>query len=482
MLVSAVFSAFLLSRIHREILQLKSLFLPQHQEPRATKPTSMVDKDNAKSAETATHVKATSQRPKTKDNPRRKLEMRLLKSRGNTGESRKKGSGSDNRGSNGRNVSTSSTLGGTSGLKTTLSANEQAGFVNLNSEKVDEKMIRPRRCGVLPSVSSESSAGYVSSGTDSSSDHKKSKFNGHRVAIIFFGLSRSLRWTQQAIQRHIFDVLDRNGIVYDVFWSTMVTPELNNPRSKEAAMHLDEYDVRLMNPCRFSLIDQGKIRQNEFSRFCAARRKVFFDPRNEHENKRYKLLESAEAVRKWNATASGIAKSKVINAACPIRDTFRDDFRSMKNMLCSYYTQKDAADTVKAYAEEHALRYTAWLAMRPDTSPVVDLDLPSNLERLGRVAGQSRPSTQLTRKLKTMGAGAAAAAATDTASSLSGPSSSSSATTTATATATSSSSPSRRSGRLIYIANFHHWDGLNDRFAYGTPEAMELYLHRYAQI
>lgn len=34
---------------------------------------------------------------------------------------------------------------------------------------------------------------------------------------------------------------------------------------------------------------------------------------------------------------------------------------------------------------------------------------------------------------------------------------------------------------VIYVPNFHHWGGINDRFAFGSPKVMKLYGSRYLQ-
>lgn len=41
-----------------------------------------------------------------------------------------------------------------------------------------------------------------------------------RVAVCFFGLTRSLRWTLPSLQQRVFDVLRREGMRVDVFLHT----------------------------------------------------------------------------------------------------------------------------------------------------------------------------------------------------------------------------------------------------------------------
>jgi hypothetical protein len=237
-----------------------------------------------------------------------------------------------------------------------------------------------------------------------------------RVAIVFFGISRALKWTLPTFERHLFDVLDAARIEYDVFWSSMVAPTINNPRSNERIIALDEYDVRLMRPCRFMLIDQESVRHKEFLRFCRARKVSFAKDKNRHIYKVY----DPNSIKGKNVNST-IRKSGV-RMNCPFRDPFMDGLGSLKNLLCALYSQREVADMVSAYADEHNVQYDAIVSVRPDTAMSKDIDLPQNLEAL----------QQSTRHGKS----------------------------------------------LLYVANFHHWGGYNDRFAYGNPQAMLHYLTR----
>ena len=62
----------------------------------------------------------------------------------------------------------------------------------------------------------------------------------HRIAIAFYGLSRNLKSTLPTIERHVFEVLDNNSIVYDVFWSSLDAAHVTNKRSGEKNLKLDE--------------------------------------------------------------------------------------------------------------------------------------------------------------------------------------------------------------------------------------------------
>lgn len=70
-----------------------------------------------------------------------------------------------------------------------------------------------------------------------------------KVAICFFGLTRSLKITLDSIQKYIFDPLKNHGIRYDTFLHTykMKTP-YSNPRAGEKNLILDADEYKLLEP------------------------------------------------------------------------------------------------------------------------------------------------------------------------------------------------------------------------------------------
>jgi len=70
-----------------------------------------------------------------------------------------------------------------------------------------------------------------------------------KVAICFFGLTRSLKLTLDSIQECIFDPLKNHGIRYDTFLHTykMKTP-FSNPRAGERDLILDADEYKLLEP------------------------------------------------------------------------------------------------------------------------------------------------------------------------------------------------------------------------------------------
>ena len=74
-----------------------------------------------------------------------------------------------------------------------------------------------------------------------------------RVAVCFFGLTRSLKITIHSIQAHIFNTLTLAGWEFDVYLHTYNQSSLTNPRSGEINATLDPGEWRLLRPKRWSV-------------------------------------------------------------------------------------------------------------------------------------------------------------------------------------------------------------------------------------
>jgi hypothetical protein len=84
-----------------------------------------------------------------------------------------------------------------------------------------------------------------------------------KVALAFWGLTRSLKQTYPTIQRHIFDVLKKHDINYTVFLHTYyVTTPYTNPRSKEFNLTLDNEEYTLLNAHYVQREDQDAVKQS----------------------------------------------------------------------------------------------------------------------------------------------------------------------------------------------------------------------------
>jgi hypothetical protein len=84
-----------------------------------------------------------------------------------------------------------------------------------------------------------------------------------RVALCFWGLTRSLKYTIDSIQSNILDILKKKGIHYTIF---MHTYSLNrcytNTRSKEYNILLNNNEYKLLNPDYIQIDDQDIIKES----------------------------------------------------------------------------------------------------------------------------------------------------------------------------------------------------------------------------
>ena len=84
-----------------------------------------------------------------------------------------------------------------------------------------------------------------------------------RVALAFWGLTRSLKYTIGSINEKILNSLKKNNIEYKIFmhaWT--VNSVYNNTRAKEANIHLDNEEYKLLSPDYFETHDQDEFKKN----------------------------------------------------------------------------------------------------------------------------------------------------------------------------------------------------------------------------
>jgi hypothetical protein len=83
-----------------------------------------------------------------------------------------------------------------------------------------------------------------------------------KVALIFWGLTRSLKYTIKSIQQNILNVLSNNQIEYEIFMHTYKIDGIySNKHAFERPTKLDPLEYKLLNP-NFIIIDnQEKIIQ-----------------------------------------------------------------------------------------------------------------------------------------------------------------------------------------------------------------------------
>ncbi|CAM9396563.1 unnamed protein product [Ascophyllum nodosum] len=79
-----------------------------------------------------------------------------------------------------------------------------------------------------------------------------------RVAVCFFGLTRSLRWTLPSVRHRLLDVLRESGMSVDTFVHTYDLKEVYNERAGEEGIKYSSYvaDYAALNPVRSLVTNQ----------------------------------------------------------------------------------------------------------------------------------------------------------------------------------------------------------------------------------
>jgi len=216
---------------------------------------------------------------------------------------------------------------------------------------------------------------------------EKKEVKGPRVAIGFYGLSRSVGLTFPSIEKHVFNVLDRQNIAYDVFSHTLSANTIDNQQSEEEGA-LDKFDVRLLRPCYVSMLYQEEIREKEFNLYLRLR----------------------------NLTHEEVMRAEEAEKHLPA-DLWKDNFASVKNVLCAYHSLQGLHKLIMSVSRHSNIKYDAIMVLRPDTAQLIDTDIFHNLQEI-------------------------------------------------------------MSSRTVFIPDFQHLGGYNDRMAYGSADAMSVYMNR----
>lgn len=84
-----------------------------------------------------------------------------------------------------------------------------------------------------------------------------------KVAICFWGLTRSLKYTRDSINKYIFDVFKSNNVDYRIFMHTYTLHDkYNNPRSGEKDITLDNEEYKCINPDYVILDNQEQVKSS----------------------------------------------------------------------------------------------------------------------------------------------------------------------------------------------------------------------------
>jgi hypothetical protein len=83
-----------------------------------------------------------------------------------------------------------------------------------------------------------------------------------KVALAFWGLTRSLKYTIKSIKERVFNILNSNKIEYDIYIHTyFVNDKFNNTRTKENNILLDNLEYKLLNPKYVKIDDLNNTKE-----------------------------------------------------------------------------------------------------------------------------------------------------------------------------------------------------------------------------
>ena len=149
-----------------------------------------------------------------------------------------------------------------------------------------------------------------------------------KVCICFFGLTRSLRFTYDSINKNVFQVLKDNNISYEVYLHTYDLKVLNNNRSREFNCELDLEEYKLLNPNKYVVTSQDKFDKN-------------FD---------------YESIKKYG-------------------DYWRDKFGSATNLIRQLNSLKEVFELIK-----NKKNYDSYIFIRPDLKILTEININDIIE------------------------------------------------------------------------------------------------------
>lgn len=79
------------------------------------------------------------------------------------------------------------------------------------------------------------------------------KIQNKKIALLFWGLVRSSKWTYSSLKKNILEVLEKNKIEYKIFFHTyFLKDKYNNKRANEINIKIDNNDYKILKPDYFS--------------------------------------------------------------------------------------------------------------------------------------------------------------------------------------------------------------------------------------
>ena len=148
--------------------------------------------------------------------------------------------------------------------------------------------------------------------------------NENKVALVFFGITRSLRYCIESIEKNIFNELKKENILYDIYQHTYTMENYSNKRTKEKQDIIDNNEYKLLQA-------------------------------------NYVMVESQEEI-----------KEKLdLNKYRTHEDPWNTNYNSVDNMILGNYSKKQATSMV----ENSGIKYNYIIFIRPDCLYLHELKL-----------------------------------------------------------------------------------------------------------
>ena len=91
---------------------------------------------------------------------------------------------------------------------------------------------------------------------------KMNNIRNNVVALGFFGITRSLKFTIDSIKHNITDSLNELGYDFKIFLHTYALDSYNNVRTGESTTQIDNDEYKLLNPDYFVIENQDEVKKN----------------------------------------------------------------------------------------------------------------------------------------------------------------------------------------------------------------------------
>ena len=190
-----------------------------------------------------------------------------------------------------------------------------------------------------------------------------------KIGICFIGITRSLKYTIESIEKNIFRILRNANIEFDIYMHTYNLESITNIRSCEINVPLNLNEHYFLNTLKKKIDNQNDVLTN---------------------------IDNIDLIKN-------------------IGDAWDDDYASVKNYICSLISQKKVLELLN----NNKNNYDIIIVARPDVFYLQPLEISFLFDIYNN-----------------------------------------------------------KNENIIYVPNFHHSHGINDRFAFGNYNAMKIYLER----